>query len=346
MKFQDPQLRQRGRASIDFLAMFAGGSMKVRAAMDAEMAQAGITAEVLPDSMDARYDAVSQALGSSRAYATLNLLGDWHGRMHGPIAVEAFEDISADLKPAMDAAETGPARLTLNPDQIAPDYWEGVEFHRTALAWDGYDNMGYVHGEIIHKKMVDRMYPGGIFKQRRTVAGMAPRDHYDRILDMGCSSGHFTTALVDAYPAAKITGIDLSRRMLEHAWRTANANGWDWDLYQRPAEATGFADASFDLVASYIMLHEMPADAIRATLEEALRVLAPGGDLVMSDVTRYADLDKLSAWQADRSAKYGGEPHWRASASLDLAALASDVGFVDVRAAGHYPHVLIARKSA
>ena len=206
--------------------------------------------------------------------------------------------------------------------------------------------MGYVHGEIIHRKMVDRMYPGGIFKQRRAVAGMAPREDYARILDMGCSSGHFTSALADAFPRAKITGVDLSRRMLEHAWRTANANGWDWDLYQRPAEVTGFADASFDLVASYIMLHEMPAEAIRDSFAEALRVLAPGGDMLMSDVTRYADLDRLAAWKADRLAKYGGEPHWRESASLDLAALAREVGFAEAKAEGHYPHVLIARKSA
>jgi SAM-dependent methyltransferase len=346
MKLQDPQLRQRGRASIDFLALIGGASGQLRAAVDQEMADRQITAASLPEDMDARYAAVDAALGGSRAYAALNLLGDWHGRSHGKYAVEAFEQIAAELKPAMDAAETGPARLTLNPDQIAPDYWEGVEFHRTALAWDNYDNMGYVHGEIVHRKMVDRMYPGGIFKQRRAVAGMAPQDHYDRILDMGCSSGHFTTALTDAYPAAKITGVDLSRRMLEHAWRTANANGWDWDLYQRPAEATGFADASFDLVASYIMLHEMPADAIRAAFAEALRVLVPGGDMLMSDVTRYADLDRLAAWKADRSAKFGGEPHWRESASLDLAALARDVGFAEAKADGVYPHVLIARKAA
>jgi SAM-dependent methyltransferase len=345
MKLQDPQLRQRGRASIDFLALIAGASGGTRIAVDEELAERQVTAGSLPEDMDARYDRINAALADSRANGALSLLGDWHGRSHGKIAVEAFEAIAADLKPALDAAETGPARLSLDPDLIPPDYWDGVEFHRTALAWDNYDNMGYVHGEIIHKKMVDRMYPGGIFKQRRAVAGMAPRDEYARILDMGCSSGHFTTALTDAYPHAKITGVDLSRRMLEHAWRTANANGWDWDLYQRPAEATGFDEASFDLVASYIMLHEMPTEAIRASFAEALRVLKPGGDMLMSDVTRYADLDRLAAWKADRSAKFGGEPFWRESASLDLAALAREVGFADATADGIYPHVLIARKA-
>lgn len=345
MKLQNPELRQRGRASIDFLALIAGASGALRTAVDGELEERQVTPGSLPDDMDARYDVVDRALGDSKAYATLNLVGDWHGRSHGKFAVQAFEEIKDELKPVMDAAETGPAHLTLNPDQVAPDYWEGVEFHRTALAWDNYDNMGFVHGEIIHRKMVDRLYPGGIFKQRRAVAGMAPLDHYDRILDMGCSSGHFTAALTDAYPDAKITGVDLSRRMLEHAWRTANANGWDWDLYQRPMEETGFDDASFDLVASYIILHEMPAAAIRASFAEALRLLVPGGDMIMSDVTRYADLDKLAAWKADRLAKYGGEPFWRESASLDLAEIAREVGFAEAKAEGIYPHVVIARKA-
>jgi hypothetical protein len=67
---------------------------------------------------------------------------------------------------------------------------------------------------------------------------------------------------------------------------------------------------------------------------------------VMSDVTRYADLDRLAAWKADRLAKYGGEPFWRESASLDLAEIALEVGFVEAKAEGLYPHVVIARKKA
>ena len=346
MKLQEPQLRQRGRASIDFLGLIGGATAPLRVAVDGELVERQVTAGSLPEDMDARYDTVNAALRDSRANATLTLLGDWHGRSHGKFAVQAFEEIAEDLKPVMAAAETGPAKLTLDPDLVPPDYWDGVEFHRTSPGWDGHEHMGFVHGEIIHRKMVDRMYPGGIFKQRRAVAGMAPLPHYDRILDMGCSSGHFTAALTDAFPQARITGVDLSRRMLEHAWRTANVNGWDWDLYQRPMEDTGFAEASFDLVTSYIILHEMPAHAIRASFAEALRLLVPGGDMVMSDVTRYADLDRLAAWKADRLAKFGGEPFWRESASLDLAELAREVGFAEAKAEGIYPHVLIARKAA
>ncbi len=344
MQLQDPKLRQRGRASIDFLAQIALASQPLREQVEATMAEAGISAENLPEDMDERYIVIDQAVATLPAYAMQTLVGEWFSLRHGDIATDAFEEILLDLSPAMKAAEDGPARLTLDPAMDAPKYWDGVYFHRTGRGWDGHEHMGYIHGEIVHKQMVARFAPGGIFKQRLEVAAMAPKAHYDRILDMGCSSGHFAVALSETYPDAKITGVDLSRRMLEHAHRVANTNGWDWDLYQRPAEATGFADDSFDLVTSFIMLHEMPADAIRAVFAEAFRLLAPGGDLLMSDVTRYADLDRLEAWKADRSARFGGEPHWRESASQDLAALARDAGFTDAIASGHYPHVLIASK--
>lgn len=343
-EYQNPKLRQRGRASVDFLAQMGLASAPVRECVSRDMEAKRLSSDTLPDDLDERDAMIESALADSNAYATQRLMGDWHSRAHGKIAIEAFEEIKPDLQPLIDAASHGSASLTLDPDFAPPAYWDGVHFHRTAGGWDGHEYMGYVHGEIIHKKMVARFFPGGIFAQRQAVAEMAPKDSYARILDMGCSSGHFTTALNNVYPGAQITGVDFSARMLEHAHRTANANGWNWDLYQRAAEDTGFDDGSFDLVASYIILHEMPASAIRETFAEAFRVLEPGGDMIMSDVTRYADLDKLSEWKADRGAKYGGEPHWRESASLDLAALAKELGFVGVSATGIYPHVLIASK--
>jgi SAM-dependent methyltransferase len=347
----EPPLAQRGRASVDFVLHLARGSAGVKAAAEADLAAMAPDPSALPDDMDRRHARLEQSLaGGSRAWRTAQLVSEWHAGMHGLIAREAFEEVRDRVEPVMARyQDSGPAMLEpAAPGAEPPPYWDGVHFHRTAGGWEEHEYQGYIHGEIVHRKLVDGLYPGGIFRQRRQIAAMAPRDQYPRILDMGASTGHFTAALQETYPEAEITGVDLSLKTLEHARRVANANGWAWKLYQRPAEATGFAEASFDLVASYILLHEIPADVIRAVFAEAYRVLAPGGDMIMSDVTRYADMDKVGQWKADVGARYGGEPYWRESASLDLAEVARSVGFVDVNAAGlgprAYPHVVQGRK--
>lgn len=342
------QLLQRGRASVDFLVHMGRGSESLRADVAELVAQAAPEPEALPDDLDAINELMESRLYSSAEFRVEQLIGEWHGRQHGLICREAFEEVAGEVKPRLAALEKGPSTLQANPEMDVPSYWDGVAFHRTAGEWDGYGFQGFVHAELIHRKIVDAFFPGGIHKQRRMVAEMAPRDSYRRILDMGCSTGFFTLALADCYPDAEIHGVDLSLRCLEHTLRTANHNGFAWVLRQAAAEETGYADNFFDLVGSYIMLHEMPEDAIRAAFTEAYRVLEPGGDLIMSDVTRYADLPKIARWKADRGAMYGGEPHWRASASLDLGEVAHEAGFQDVIAQAEgpndYPFVVRGRK--
>jgi SAM-dependent methyltransferase len=345
-----PPLRQRDRAAIDFFAYLGHTAMPLRGAIDADLAAAGVRADALPADIDAAADLIEGALATSKTYRAQQIVGEYHARQHGRVATAAFEGVRAEVEPDIKRPVQGPAKLFLDPKADAPAYWDGVDFHRTEGGWDGHEHAGFIHGEIVHRRMVDRLYPGGIFKQRRFVAALPPRRDYKHILDMGCSTGHFTSALQETYPDAEITGVDLSARTLEHAAYVANKHGWAWQLYQRPAEATGFEAGSFDLVASYILLHELPASTVQAVFAEAFRVLVPGGDMVMSDVTRYADLDAIGIWRADHGARYGGEPHWRESASLDLKQVAEAAGFVDVNVRSeppfHYPHVVTGRKPA
>jgi SAM-dependent methyltransferase len=347
-----PRLAQRGRAAINFQAGIGIASARLLAQAERALADRGITADTLPEDMDARHDTVAHVIGDHPAFRLNTLLSEWRAKSHGPVARDAFEEQRDQLVPALHALDAGPSRLVEEPIPPLPSYWADTEFHRTEGGWDSSAYNGYVHGEILHKLMLAKMFPGDIFAQRRAAASAAPRRDYARILDMGASSGHYTVALAEIFPAARITGIDLSPRMLEHAARSGNARGQAWQLHVRPAEDTGLPAESFDLVTSFNLLHELPPPVIDAVFAETFRLLAPGGDMLMSDVPRFAELDRLTAWRFDHLAKWGGEPFWRASASMDLAAAATRAGFTAVTAGGigtaptFHPYLIQGRKPA
>jgi ubiquinone/menaquinone biosynthesis C-methylase UbiE len=85
-------------------------------------------------------------------------------------------------------------------------------------------------------------------------------------------------------PTVRLTGIELSPGMLELARREAAAVRPDADLREGNAEALEFADESFDTVACTLALCTIPDD--RKAVAEAMRVLRPGGRLVLLEHVR------------------------------------------------------------
>ena len=105
----------------------------------------------------------------------------------------------------------------------------------------------------------------------------------ERVLEVGVGTG---LSLPMYPPSVRITGIDLSREMLERA-RTrvarhalANVEG----LLEMDAEAMSFADASFDkVVAMYVVsVTDHPAQL----LHELQRVCKPHGDIFIVNHVR------------------------------------------------------------
>lgn len=94
------------------------------------------------------------------------------------------------------------------------------------------------------------------------------------------------TALnVGFYPQdVQLTGIDLSSGMLTVAARRIREIGREADLCLGDAQAVGFPDNRFDTVVCTLSLCAIPDE--RRALAEALRVLRPGGRLLLLEHVR------------------------------------------------------------
>jgi SAM-dependent methyltransferase len=342
------QLLQRGRASMHFAGSLAHAVNALEADIRADIVAQGLTDETMPEDLSERLDRVESALGQSKPYHIAALGADWLWTNHPLFAIRAFEAIRPEIEPVLRANQSGPTTLERNPDLEVPDYFKGVEFHRTTGGWDGHEFMGFIHGYVIQTHYLPFKYPRSPQQKVNSVLDELPRAHYRRALDMGTSSGLFALRLAERFPRTEIWGCDLSLSMLEQAQRWANERGYSWKLHRCAAEDTGFAAGAFDLVTSNILFHELPASAIRAVWREAYRLLEPGGDVLMVDVPPFSVQSKASVWRACRDAHHGGEPYWAEAASVDPIEEATLAGFVDVRsfglAGGLTPWVTIGRK--
>jgi ubiquinone/menaquinone biosynthesis C-methylase UbiE len=135
-----------------------------------------------------------------------------------------------------------------------------VEFYdRVAPEYDAW--AGGLHGRVA-AKLVDVASP------RRG----------DSALDVGCGTGLVTQLLAERVGAkGSVVGIDLSARMLGLARQRARPNT---TLLTMAAEHLVFRDRSFDLI-TYGQSLPYLVDPL-ASLEEAVRLLRPGGRVALS----------------------------------------------------------------
>lgn len=148
-----------------------------------------------------------------------------------------------------------------------------------------------------------------------------------RVLDVGTGTGGVAAAARDV--GAHVVAIDFSDAMLEEARRRLP----DIDFRAASAEALPYGDASFDAVTANAVLHHLgdPAGA----LEEAFRVLAPGGRIACTVWAEPERLEAFGLYFAAVEAHAGAAelPHGPLFGVTDRAALGSlfeDSGFGDV----------------
>ncbi len=94
----------------------------------------------------------------------------------------------------------------------------------------------------------------------------------EKILELGCGTGHFTRAL--ARTGAAVTAIDISPDLLTVARRDRPSDNVTFEVQN--AYALTYPDATFDSVVGSSVLHHLE---IEPALAQINRVLRPGGTI-------------------------------------------------------------------
>jgi ubiquinone/menaquinone biosynthesis C-methylase UbiE len=126
--------------------------------------------------------------------------------------------------------------------------------------------------------------------RRRMLDNVAWRGD-ERVLDVGCGNGFLLIEIAKRLTSGHATGIDLWKaeagaQTSEVAWRNAHTEGVGDRIEIRNVDARTmpFDDQSFDVIVSSLMLHHAGGSADRdLVIREMLRVLKPGGTLMLYD---------------------------------------------------------------
>jgi ubiquinone/menaquinone biosynthesis C-methylase UbiE len=111
----------------------------------------------------------------------------------------------------------------------------------------------------------------------------------EQVLDVGCGTGTLAVAAARAAPGVRVTGLDADGSILARARRKAAAAGLEIALDRGTSTALPYGDAGFDVVLATLFFHHLRDDAKRDTAAELVRVLRPGGRVVVADVGRPHD---------------------------------------------------------
>ena len=217
-----------------------------------------------------------------------------------------------------------------NPDLTYPEY-----YLRTFHAYDE-GNLGWfpalevsVAARAVHAGIWQGAGAEGDAKLRESYHAVlksslpqAPRD----ILDVGCSVGMSTFALQELYPEANITGLDLSPYFLAVAQYTSQQRNTNIKWVNAAAENTNLPEASFDLVSTFLLYHELPQFASKEIFREMRRLLRPNGYISIMDMNPKSEIySKMPPYIL--TLLKSTEPYLDEYFSLDIEQALIDAGF-------------------
>lgn len=178
--------------------------------------------------------------------------------------------------------------------------------------------------------------------------GLAPADRR-RILDIGCGFGLFAAYFGQTNRGRAITGVDPDGRRIEMATRVAKNLGLDKHRFVQGDARELEPGKVFDAIYVLDVMHHIPEQDQLSVLQSLEQKLAPGGILILKDITttpylglKFTEyLDRVMVgW--DEPLAYRHHDEWKEL----LSQLGFKVRVVLIPDILPYPHVVLAARKA
>ena len=112
-----------------------------------------------------------------------------------------------------------------------------------------------------------------------------------RVLDVGCGGGWAVVQLAERFPESSFVGIDLEPYSVELARRLIDERGLAGRCQARVQSVDELGeDGTYDVVTSFLVVHEIAPPAKAAAFTAVARALKPGGYFLIFDET-YPETD-------------------------------------------------------
>lgn len=155
------------------------------------------------------------------------------------------------------------------------------------------------------------------------------------VLDMGCGTGTLTLMIKQTQPNAAVYGLDIDFQVLDIARKKTEQTGIRIDLQQGTATCLPYPNERFDHVFASLLLHHLTRQDKQQALQEAFRVLKPGGVLHVGDFGKPRDsVMGLISWVV----RWFEEVHDNILGLLPI--FMAEAGFQSIEETAHYRTVL------
>jgi SAM-dependent methyltransferase len=156
------------------------------------------------------------------------------------------------------------------------DYWENLAERFASVDADGLAPVLHPDSPSWFNHLIDDLQ----FRAVRRAVAVAAIPAGARILDVGCGTGRWVRRYQQL--GFRVTGVDKTLAMLH----VARAHGAAAALIAGEAYSLPFPDSRFDAVSDITVTQHIPTHLQRQALGEMMRVIRPGGCVILMELIR------------------------------------------------------------